>query len=216
MFSLAGDQLESIKLADQAARERRTRKLWDPNDLIARRQFPMLHFDLIEKNAKDKNLDPYLVIALIKQESAFQTEAHSWAGARGLMQVIPPTGRYIARKRGIKNYNLFEPETSVDFGTWYFARAYHGTGGDAPRTLAGYNAGPGRATRWWGQAVGRTYDETIERIPFDETRYYVKIILRNWEMYQRLYRDQNYPLQRDHVFTVLPRSIGTEPAYDDN
>ncbi|MBZ0273731.1 transglycosylase SLT domain-containing protein [bacterium] len=215
-YAAAGDQLGSIKAADLSARLIRSRRLSDPDGLVARRQYPFLHFDLIEKNAKEKDLDPFLVIALIKQESAFQTGAHSFANARGLMQVIPATGRYIANRRGIKGkYNLYEPKTSVDFGTWYFARAYHATGNDVARTLAGYNAGPGRATRWWGANEGRTQEEVIEMIPFDETRNYVKIILRNWEMYQRLYRDEP-DSKRPNELRVLTRRIGGVSAYDDN
>ena len=173
--------------------------------------------DEIRRQAEAAGLDWRLVAALIYQESRFYPNALSKADARGLMQVIPSTGRYIARKRGIKKkYNLFDTETSVDFGTWYFARAFHGTAGDVPRSLAGYNAGPGRATKWWAANVGRTYDEVIERIPFDETRYYVKIILRNWEMYQRLYADREIPPGRENVFALLPRTVEQEPEYRDD
>ncbi len=215
-FNLCGRELQAIKAADAAARKIRNRELIDPWRLTAKRRFPLLYFDEIKAAAEDKKLDPWLVISLVKQESAFQTQSHSWAGARGLMQVIPSTGRYIARKRGIKKkYDLFDVETSLDFGTWYFAQAYQGTKGDAPRTLAGYNAGPGRATRWWGENEGRTYDEAIERIPFNETRYYVKIILRNWEMYQRLYVDKDLFPERENVFTVLARVIENVEYYDD-
>ncbi|MCB9477863.1 MAG: transglycosylase SLT domain-containing protein [Deltaproteobacteria bacterium] len=216
LYSLSGYQLDAIKAADQAARNVRKGLLIDPYRLVAQRQYPRLFAEVLRENAAEKDLDPYLIMGLVKQESAFQVNAHSWAGARGLMQVIPSTGRYIARKRGIRNYNLFDPATSVDFGTWYFARAYHGTGGDVPRTLAGYNAGPGRATRWWGQGDGRLVEETIERISFDETRYYVKIILRNWEMYRRLYEDREIFPQRDNVFALLDRKVGQSAPFDDN
>ncbi|MCL4235097.1 MAG: lytic transglycosylase domain-containing protein [Deltaproteobacteria bacterium] len=217
-YSLCAEQLDSIRMADLAARHIRAGALVDPHELVARRQFPMLHSDVIERNAREKNLDPFLMLALVKQESAFQTHAQSWAAARGLMQVIPSTGRYIAKQRGIKgSVDLYDIETNVDFGTWYFARAYHGTGGDVPRTLAGYNAGPGRATRWWGENAGRRYDEVIERIPFDETRHYVKVILRNWEMYQRLYQDRDALVARDHVFEILARPVsGTDIAFRDD
>ncbi len=217
-YAICGEQLDSIRMADLAARHVRAGALVDPHELVARRQFPMLHSDVIERNAREKNLDPFLMLALVKQESAFQTHAQSWAAARGLMQVIPSTGRYIAKQRGIKGaVDLYDIETNVDFGTWYFARAYHGTGGDVPRTLAGYNAGPGRATRWWGENTGRRYDEVIERIPFDETRHYVKVILRNWEMYQRLYQDRDLQVARDHVFEILARPVaGTDIAFRDD
>lgn len=216
-YALTGEQLESIRMADIAAKSVREGRVIDPNRLVARRQWPMLYFDVIERNAREESVDPYLMLALAKQESAFQTHARSWAAAQGLMQVIPSTGRYIAGKRGIKGrYNLFDLETNVDFGTWYFARAYHATGGDAPRSLAGYNAGPGRATRWWGDNPGRSVDEVIELIAFNETRHYVKTILRNWEMYQRLYRDRGWPPDRDHVFAQLLDTVGSASAVLDD
>jgi peptidoglycan lytic transglycosylase len=215
-YFLCGRELRAIVAVDAAARKIRSRELIDPYQLTARRIFPLLYFDMITEAAQEKDLDPYLVISLIKQESAFQVQSHSWAGARGLMQVIPSTGRYIARKRGIKKkFNLFDPKTSLDFGTWYFARACNGTKGDVPRTLAGYNAGPGRATRWWKENQGRSYDEVIERIPFNETRHYVKIILRNWEMYQRLYLDKELFPERENVFAILPRVVENVEYYDD-
>jgi soluble lytic murein transglycosylase-like protein len=211
MFSLLGEPLSAIIAADNTARTIRSGELFDPHRLNARRQFPLLHFDLIRAASETHETDPWLIIGLVKQESAFQTEATSWVRAAGLFQVMPATGKWIARKRGIKKFktkDLYDPETSADFGVWYFKRLLTNTENDVPKSLAGYNAGGLRAERWWNANVGRPYDEMIELIGFSETRNYVKLILRNWEMYQRLYLDPLTPEKpRETVFTILYKTV---------
>jgi len=150
------------------------------------------------------------VLAVIKQESAFQIAAKSWVGARGLMQVMPGTGAYIARKRKIKGFStksLFKPEVSVDFGCWLLADLKQKTDGDLPAMLSGYNAGYGRPLRWWPLHDGRSYDELVELIPFAETEGYVKAIMRNYEMYLRLYNDRRDHPPRPSLFYGLTKPV---------
>jgi soluble lytic murein transglycosylase len=192
-YALVGEALSSINAAQRAFEQVREGKLADPHALTTKRRFPLLERDLVVNAAKRHDLDPWLVFGVIKQESAFQLRATSSAGARGLMQVMPGTGRIIARKRGLKGYNpaaLYSPETSVDYGCWYLADLLAKLDNDVPATLAGYNAGIGRPRQWWPRFGDRLYDELFELIPIDETRGYVAAIERNIEMYRRLYGDR--------------------------
>ena len=207
MQALCGRNLKSVLIANETAKDIRGGDLFDPHRINARRQFPLLFFDLIQKTAEKYELDPFFLIALVKQESAFQVEAKSWAGARGLFQIMPKTGKWIAYKRGIKRFktsDLYDLEKSADFGTWYIVRLLDNYENDVPKSLVGYNAGGLRADRWWGANAHRKVDEMIELIGFTETRNYVKIILRNWEMYKRLYQDtQSLTTDRDTIFLRL-------------
>ena len=207
MFALCHANLKAILAANKTAAAVREGDLFDPHRLNARRQFPLLFEELINKTAATHDVDFWLAMGLVKQESAFQVEARSWVGAAGLFQVMPNTGKWIALKRGIKKFkttDLYDPETSADFGIWYFKRLLDNNDNDVPKSLAGYNAGGLRADRWWGENPGRAYDEMIELIGFEETRNYVKIILRNWEMYQRLYVSPGTAdFSRESIFLLL-------------
>jgi soluble lytic murein transglycosylase len=214
-FALAGDNLASINAANRAFEHLRDARVNDPQGLTLRRRFPILYRDLVFTTAQRHSLDPYLVLGVIKQESGFQLEATSSAGARGLMQVMPGTGRTIARKRGLRGFHtaqLYKPETSLDFGCWFLADLLRKLGGEIPAALAGYNAGLGRPQQWWPRFACRDNDALVELIPFDETEGYVKAILRNYEMYQRLYRPATNPATpRENLFDRLARPASTLP-----
>ena len=151
--------------------------------------FPLDYWDLIEKYAKVKSLDPYLVSALMAQESTFTAEIRSSANARGLMQVMPSTGRIYARKLGIRPFttaSLSQPETNVRIGVQYFKDLVDKFGG-IHYALASYNAGDARVAAWIKEAPDLAQDEFIDSIPFPETQNYVKRILGTTEDYRRLY-----------------------------
>jgi soluble lytic murein transglycosylase len=151
--------------------------------------FPLDHWALIKKYAAAYNLDPYFMAALINQESAFDARIKSAAGAIGLMQVMPSTGRQYARKLGLKRYgtaSLTRPETNIQIGMAYFADILRRQG-DATRALIGYNAGELRVIQWDAERPGLEPDEYIDDIPFPETQAYVKKILGAAEDYRRLY-----------------------------
>ena len=219
MFSLCEENLLAILAANETAANIRQGELFDPQRVNARRQFPLLYWELIQSTSQEHGLDPWLTIALVKQESAFQTKATSWAGAAGLFQVMPGTGKWIARKRKIKGFttrDLYDPKTSADFGAWYFKRLMDNNEQDVPKSLTGYNAGGSRADRWWAANPERFYDEMIELIVFTETRNYVKIILRNWEMYQRLYQKPELSeLEHESVFGLLLEQVPLPVAKPD-
>ncbi len=151
--------------------------------------YPVLYHDLLAAEARRHRIDPALVAALIRQESSFTPRAVSRAGARGLMQVMPSVGRSIARARGYPLWDpalLLEPDVSLELGTSHLADALRQYP-DLTRALAAYNAGGSRVTRWNRKAGVSDPEIFAERIPFDETRDYVRIVQRNVEMYKVLY-----------------------------
>jgi len=151
--------------------------------------FPLRYDDKLVAAAREDGLDPALVAALILQESSYDPAALSRAGARGLMQVMPATGRTIARAKGVRfrRTALHDPETSIDFGTHYLRQMSARYDGDVEKVLAAYNAGPHRVDAWTAARGPQTAEEFIESIPFTETRGYVMIVLANREQYRRLY-----------------------------
>jgi soluble lytic murein transglycosylase len=151
--------------------------------------FPLDYWPLITKYSTAHDLDPYLIAALMAQESTFTPEIRSSANAIGLLQITPPTGRTLARQLGIRRFTasmLTQAETNVRMGTKYFKDMIDKFGG-AHYALAGYNAGPHRVTAWLKEAPGLEQDEFIDNIPFTETQAYVKRILGTAEDYRRLY-----------------------------
>jgi len=151
--------------------------------------YPLTYWDSIRKNAAARNLDPYVVAALIAQESTFDPKARSVANAWGLMQVIPSTGRRLARSLGIRRFSttmLTDPEINLRMGTLYFSRLVEQFGGSY-YALASYNAGESRVVRWKAERPGIEQDEFIDDIPFPETQNYVKRILGTAEDYRALY-----------------------------
>jgi soluble lytic murein transglycosylase len=151
--------------------------------------FPVAYWDLIRTHAPAQKLDPYLVAALMAQESSFDAAVVSHANAIGLMQIVAPTGRSYARRLRIPRYSkarLTDPTTNVRIGTAYFADLVDRFGG-VPYALASYNAGPGAVARWKAERPGIAADEFIDDIPYPETQNYVRKILGTAEDYRRVY-----------------------------
>jgi soluble lytic murein transglycosylase len=158
-------------------------------DEVWRILYPLRYEDALRRKAAERGLDPALVAGLILQESSFDAEALSRAGARGLMQIMPATGRGLARQRRVRYRPslLFDPETSLDLGTFYLRQLSDRFGGAVEKVLVGYNAGPHRVDKWTSLRPGLPEEEFIDTIPFTETRFYVRIVLTNREEYRRLY-----------------------------
>jgi soluble lytic murein transglycosylase len=158
-------------------------------DEVWRLLFPMQFSEALQAKALREGLDPALVAALICQESTFDAGAVSQAGARGLMQVMPTTGRTLARALRVR-YSaraLHDPDTSLTFGTRYLKQLLERFGGRIERVLAAYNAGPHRVEAWTAARPDIPAEEFVESIPFTETRQYVMIVLANREHYRRIY-----------------------------
>lgn len=155
--------------------------------------FPMPWQNDLMRNAKRQNLDPYIVAALIRQESEFNPAAVSHANAYGLAQILPSTGRQLARRNGVRKFRstmLFQPATNLQLGATYLRSLLDQWGGKWEQTLASYNAGKTHVNDWSTWASYEDPAEFIETIPFTETRDYVQAVLRNAAMYRKVYGDQ--------------------------
>ncbi len=157
---------------------------------VLRLFYPPAYENLVRKWAVQDGVPPGFVFALMKQESGFDAQIVSRAGARGLMQMMPATGASQAKHDGVSGFTpdaLFVPDTNVRLGTAYvrdIERKYHG---NLYFTLAHYNAGPEALNGWMPQLINRPVDEMVEDIGFSETRDYVKRVLSNYWTYQALY-----------------------------
>jgi soluble lytic murein transglycosylase len=163
-----------------------------PSEML-RVVFPLDYWPLIRQHAQQRKLDPYLMTALVAQESTFIPDIRSSANAIGLMQIIPSTGRRYARTLGIRRFSssmLTRPETNVRLGTAYFSDLVRRFG-DEHLALASYNAGEHQVSRWLAERPGLDREEFIDDIPFPETQNYVKRVLGMAEDYRRLYGGTN-------------------------
>ena len=159
-----------------------------PNEILTV-IFPVEYWNLIHKYATDRGLDPFLMTALVAQESTFQADVRSAANAYGLMQIVPDTGRRYAQMLGIRPFRtsrLTDAETNVRIGMAYFSDLFKRFGNVAP-ALAAYNAGEHRVVKWLANRPGADRDEFIDDIPFPETQNYVKRIIGTAEDYRLLY-----------------------------
>ncbi|MCL2389687.1 MAG: lytic transglycosylase domain-containing protein [Elusimicrobia bacterium] len=141
--------------------------------------------DAINRYAAQNNISPALIKAMIKVESKFRPDAVSHRGARGLMQIMPRTGREIAANLNIENYNddmLFDPEINIRFGAYYIRRLLDLFGGNLSLALAAYNAGMGNVGRWKRETPMIAVD--LSKIPFQETKAYVKNVRRAYKFYE--------------------------------
>jgi len=152
--------------------------------------FPRPYWVDLKRFSEQNGLDPYLVASLIRQESEFNPAAVSRANAVGLMQLLPRTGKLVARQEKLGHYaatQLFTPAVNLRLGTRYFRGMVDQFGGSFAYALAAYNAGSDRVEDWMGQGKYRDEQEFVESIPFTETREYVQAILRNASVYRQLY-----------------------------
>ncbi|MFN8006058.1 MAG: transglycosylase SLT domain-containing protein [Terriglobia bacterium] len=154
-----------------------------------------VHFQpTITQEAQHQQVDPYLVLALIRQESMFNPRAISAANAHGLMQLLPSTARKLAREAKMRRpttSGLLNPDLNIRLGTRYLADLLKQFGGEEDKALASYNAGERRVESWLSEGGYTDEAEFVENIPFSETRNYVKIIYRNYWFYRKLYSGGN-------------------------
>lgn len=179
--------LESLTWIDVSAPERQEIAQLISTPLYRQSLYPFPYFAQIQKWSQEFNLPPALVIALIRQESRFESQILSSAGAVGLMQVMPETGAWIASKRGIRNYSLKNPEDNINFGTWYLDFTHQEFNNNSMLAVASYNAGPGAIGRWVSTRGLGNADEFVNNIPYAETRDYVPKVFGNYWNYLLLY-----------------------------
>jgi soluble lytic murein transglycosylase len=192
----------------------RTRNLIDMEQ-----RFPMPFKSAVLARTKQIGLDPAYVYGLIRQESRFIMDAKSTVGAAGLMQVMPATARWTAKKIGMSDFQahqIADRDTNIAIGTGYLKLVLDNFGGSMPMAAAAYNAGPGRPRSWRGQAGAPTLEAAIwaENIPFTETRDYVKKVLSNTTNYAALITGQPQSL-KERLGTVGPRELSPPDANAD-
>lgn len=152
--------------------------------------FPLAYFTPIRNWASQRNLNPLLVLSLMRQESRFQPKIRSVAGALGLMQVLPETAEWVSTKAGLKTYQLDNVEDNINIGTWYLDYTHRNYNDNSMLAIASYNAGPGNVDRWVQKTPITDVDAFVEDIPFPETKNYVKSVSENYWNYLRLYNPQ--------------------------
>jgi len=152
--------------------------------------YPLAHNETITLASTQLNIAPTLLMAIMRQESIYTTAAESAVGARGLMQILPNTGKNIARLLDTPDYDdtkLFEPKINIQFGAWYLTELIRSFRGHPILAIASYNAGPTAVKRWIEARSYTAIDEFIEDIPYRETRHYTKKVIKQWAAYRRLY-----------------------------
>ena len=154
--------------------------------------FPLAYRDAVASNAKYRKVDPYFITSIMRQESLFNRKALSPAGARGLMQIMPATGKKLYPKSKLNkpfvSDALFEPDLNIRLGVKYVSQLDKRFGGNGTHILISYNAGPHVLKKWLKRFDNvNDLDVFIESIPYPETRRYVKHVLRNRGIYKALY-----------------------------
>ncbi|MBV5299442.1 MAG: lytic transglycosylase domain-containing protein [Rhodoferax sp.] len=172
-------------------------------------RFPMPHKKEVLARSREIGLDPAYVYGLIRQESRFITNARSGVGASGLMQVMPETARWTAKKIGLsqfKPHQINDRDTNIAIGTGYLKLVLDDFAGSMPLAAAAYNAGPGRPRAWRGSSGAPVLEAAIwaENIPFAETRDYVKKVLANTTLYAAMITGQTQSL-RSRLGQIGPR-----------
>jgi soluble lytic murein transglycosylase len=173
-----------------------SRREHPPGGAIDRFLFPRGYWEEIRRHATGRGIDPYLVAALIRQESRFSPEAVSPVGARGLMQLMPATASRLARQAGRPEpteRELERPEVNIEHGTAYLRELFDRYDASLDKILAAYNAGEDAVAKWERWFPGVAPDEFVERISYRETREFVKAVLRNYRVYRALYGDGETP-----------------------
>ncbi|TAK60081.1 transglycosylase SLT domain-containing protein [Methylobacter sp.] len=175
---------------------------WDDLGL----RFPVYYSNQIHNNALRQDLDPAIVLGLIRQESIFNKDAESSVGARGLMQIMPRTGMQIARElkeKWLSDNSLFNPDVNVRYGAFYYKKLLKQFHGHFALAIAAYNAGSGRVLKWLPNVQSVPADIWIETIPFKETRKYVTSVLSYSIIYQQLMQRQGLKI-KELMLDVLP------------
>ena len=152
--------------------------------------YPLHYQKEIFESASQFKIDPYLIAAVIRVESKFDSAALSPRGAKGLMQIMPETGLWIAEQTNIENFTteaLFNPAVNIQMGTWYLSGLFEEFNGNLPQILAAYNAGRGRVSEWLSDEVWDGTFENRASIPYGETRVFVRKVLQTYERYRELY-----------------------------
>jgi soluble lytic murein transglycosylase len=190
LLSLVDDARAAHGVARTSLRGDLSGRITSQNRAVWELAYPLAFRDLLEKHTREAGIEVDLLQALMREESALDPRAMSWAGALGLTQLMPYTARSVAARLGIKNITperLLDPDLNIRLGAAYLGDLMKRFNGTQEYALAGYNAGGGAVSRWRRDRPDHALDEWVEEIPISETRGYVKRVLRSYNTYQLLY-----------------------------
>lgn len=165
-------------------------------------RYPLSYETTIKKYADEYNVDPYLIAAVISVESSFDKNARSPKDARGLMQIMPETAEWAASKMNLNSFDiemLYDPDTNIKMGTWYLSNLKKQFNDKIDLVLAAYNGGSGNVTKWLADEECSQDGESLDYIPFKETREYVSKVL-----------DRKTEYEKVHEFAFI------DPSYEEN
>ncbi len=181
----------AMRLGEQAFRDMDGVQLLEAPRVLQKLIYPLGFIGLVEPESRQRALDPLLLTALIRQESAFHPGATSFADARGLTQFIPGTARDVAAALGLTTFqpdDLYHPDVAVKFGAHYLAGLLARFDNNAYLSLAGYNGGPGNVARWARNGAADDVDRFVDQIDFSETSGFVKAVITNYTLYRAIYQ----------------------------
>jgi soluble lytic murein transglycosylase len=215
LYRQANDISSSIKAASRATGKIPKGNKKDYTDPAWRALYPAGYWPAVSRESAKNGLNPFITLSLIRQESLFDHRAVSSADARGLMQLMPSTGKmtYDMLSKGgggparFDENSLFDPDTNIRLGAAHFATLAVKYGGNMARSIAAYNAGAVAVDKWMGRFGEVEDDEFVERIPYSETRGYVKKVLRNAALYRRIYGDGWSGGGKDSALENAPASV---------
>lgn len=163
---------------------------------LHRKLYPRYYANMVEKYAKLYNVDIFLICAMILEESRYNAEAVSWAGAIGLMQIMPATGKELAQQLKIRRFRtsmLKQPDVNIQMGTKYIGYLNSLFNGNAMLVTGAYNGGPGRMKRWVASKNIADIDEFVEKITIRETRLHIKKVIDSYDHYVEIYKNASEP-----------------------
>ena len=190
LIALSGDERAAHGVARIALRRDLSGRITSQTRPVWEVAYPNAYRDLIEKHTATASVPPDLLQALMREESALDPKALSWAGALGLTQLMPSTAQAVARQLKMKrvtNQSLLEPDTNIRIGAAYLGSLLKRFPGQTPFAVGSYNAGPQAVDKWRADRPGMPLDAWVEEVPIAETRGYIKRVLRSYNTYQLLY-----------------------------
>lgn len=152
--------------------------------------YPAKHLDYIKKYSSVYEVDPYLIMGIIKTESNFNADAVSHKSATGLMQIMEPTAKWLADKMALNDFSyedITDPELNIQMGCYYISYLLKHFDGNVENALAAYNAGEGTVSRWLKNEEYSEDGKSLHHIPYPETRHYIEKVTKNKKIYSRLY-----------------------------
>jgi soluble lytic murein transglycosylase len=197
-YSKAGEFFRSATIADSVFETERVQGGIEGANALWKFAFPQAFAKYVNSSSKKFDVPTALIWAVMRGESGFREDIHSTAGAMGLMQLIPPTAKRVAKSAGINDFTnqmLLSADTNVTLGTRYLKRLDKVMDRNLSLIIASYNAGPHKVQGWLKDFGDLEQDEFVEHIPYLETRNYVKKVMRNYMIYQTLYDKKTNPLK---------------------